>query len=158
MNKLSKKTIKNIAIIIMMAIFFILDRCLKHLALQTISDQPIKLIGSFLQFSFSKNYFIAFSLPLAGLALNILIALIIINLLSYIFYLIINKKAPKNLILPLTLILFGAISNLTDRFIFGYVIDYFDCRYFTVFNIADIMISLGVAYILLESWKNKKYV
>lgn len=159
MNKFSQKALKNIAIVLIMAIFFIFDRYLKYLALQEFSTKKIEIIGSFLQFSLAKNYFIAFSLPLSGKLLNVLILLIIISLVSYIFYLILNKNKQRHLILPLTLILFGAISNFTDRITFGYVVDYFNCRYFTVFNLADAMISFGAIYIIFISWKyNKKYI
>ncbi|MBU1778489.1 signal peptidase II, partial [Patescibacteria group bacterium] len=41
-------------------------------------------------------------------------------------------------------IIFGAISNLTDRLEYGYVIDYFSLKYFTIFNLADVMIVIGV--------------
>lgn len=158
MNKILKKNLKNIAIILIMAIFFILDRYLKHLALTDFADRSIALIKPWFNFSLSKNYFIAFSLPLGGMILNILITLIILTLITYIFYLILNNNKNNWLILPLTLILFGAISNFTDRLNFGYVVDYFDCQYFTIFNIADMMISAGVIYILFISWKYKKYV
>jgi len=151
MNKINKKSIiKNIALLLVVAIFFSLDRYLKYLAIHIFSSQSFNLLGSFLKFSLAKNYYIAFSLPLYGWVLNILISLIIIGLISYIFYLISAKNNQRLIIFSLTLILFGAISNLTDRLIFGYVIDYFDFKYFTVFNLADVMISLGVIMFLFK--------
>jgi signal peptidase II len=38
----------------------------------------------------------------------------------------------------------GAFSNLYDRLHYGYVIDYFDLKYFTVFNLSDVMIIIGI--------------
>lgn len=147
-NTSNKSIIKNIAILLLVAIFFSLDRYLKLLATHGSSHQSPNLLGSLLKFSFTKNYYIAFSLPFYGPILNALIILIIIALIIYIFYLILDKKNQTSSIFPLTLILLGAISNLTDRLNFGYVIDYFDLSYFTVFNIADMMILGGVLYIL----------
>jgi lipoprotein signal peptidase len=45
-------------------------------------------------------------------------------------------------------IILGATSNLADRFQYGYVIDYFDLKYFTVFNLADVLIVGGTIGLL----------
>ena len=38
----------------------------------------------------------------------------------------------------------GAVGNLIDRFARGYVIDFLRLRYWPVFNVADIVITLGL--------------
>ena len=62
--------------------------------------------------------------------------------------------------ISLGLILGGAIGNLIDRVIYGYVIDFFDVYYQTwhwpVFNIADSAITAGVALMLYESFMHKE--
>ena len=62
--------------------------------------------------------------------------------------------------ISLGLILGGAIGNLIDRVIYGYVIDFFDVYYHTwhwpVFNIADSAITVGVALMLYESFMHKE--
>lgn len=159
MNKfIAKISIKNIAIALVIAIFFMADRCLKILALNSASAEPLKLIGQIFSFHFTANYYIAFSLPLAGRIFNFLILLIIAFLIFYILYLILNKKSQKTEIILLTIILFGAISNILDRFSYGYVIDYLELRYFTVFNIADMMISGGAIILIFKNIINKRYV
>lgn len=151
MNKYfyNNRYLQNIAGLIVIAMFFIGDRILKVIALNNGQNKIFPLIKNWLNFHYVPNPYIAFSLPLSGIVLNIIITGFILLLLSYIIYLILNKNSSKALILPLTFILFGAISNLLDRFLYGPVIDYFDLRYFTVFNIADAMISGGVLIILL---------
>lgn len=59
-------------------------------------------------------------------------------------------------ILGLSLILGGAIGNIYDRYVFGYVIDYADLhigsfRPFLIFNVADAAITIGVVIILARS-------
>ena len=59
-------------------------------------------------------------------------------------------------ILPLAMILGGAIGNIRDRYLYGYVIDYADLhiggfRPFLIFNLADAAISIGVAIILVRA-------
>lgn len=51
-------------------------------------------------------------------------------------------------------ILSGAIGNGIDRFLFGYVVDFFDFRLinFPVFNVADVAINIGVILLLLASF------
>ncbi|MCX6795010.1 MAG: signal peptidase II [Candidatus Falkowbacteria bacterium] len=164
MNKLfSKIKFQNIAIAFGIAIFFIADRGLKIFAQNNGSETYFRLLGDWFLFRFTPNPYISFSLPVSGILLNITIILIIIGLIYYIFYLILNKKNlslnhsdRKITLILLTIILFGAISNIQDRLIYGYVIDYLELKYFTVFNLADIMISGGTIILIIKTLKTKK--
>jgi signal peptidase II len=51
-------------------------------------------------------------------------------------------------------ILAGAVGNGIDRFLFGYVVDFFDFRLinFPVFNVADMAINIGVILLLMTSF------
>jgi signal peptidase II len=60
-------------------------------------------------------------------------------------------------ILPLAMILGGALGNIRDRYRFGHVIDYADLHFgdfrpFLVFNLADAAITIGVVIILARSF------
>ena len=50
----------------------------------------------------------------------------------------------------------GAVGNLIDRVLYGYVVDMFDFRFmnFAVFNVADVFVTTGAAlfclYVLLS--------
>ncbi len=61
--------------------------------------------------------------------------------------------------LALALVLGGALGNLIDRVIYGYVIDFIDlywnASHFPAFNIADSAISVGAALLLLDGLKKK---
>ena len=52
-------------------------------------------------------------------------------------------------IIGLLLILLGALSNFFDRLAYGYVIDYFYLKNFTIFNLADASISGGAILALI---------
>lgn len=59
-------------------------------------------------------------------------------------------------ILPLALILGGALGNIRDRVQLGYVVDYADLHFgefrpFFIFNLADAAISIGVAIMLARA-------
>ena len=56
----------------------------------------------------------------------------------------------------LALILGGALGNITDRYVYGFVVDYADFhigtfRPFLVFNVADAAITIGVLIILARA-------
>ncbi len=65
------------------------------------------------------------------------------------------EQRQKLLAVSLALILGGAVGNLIDRLVYGYVIDFIDVYYqawhWPAFNVADAAISIGVALMLLDS-------
>lgn len=70
-------------------------------------------------------------------------------------------RLPKNqqlLSVALAFILGGALGNLYDRAVMGYVVDFISVYYgdwrFATFNIADAAISLGAALLVLDVLKN----
>lgn len=70
-------------------------------------------------------------------------------------------KTPKQQALlsaAFALMLSGAVGNLIDRVLFGYVIDFLDFYgfgyHFPAFNIADSMIFIGAALMIFDSFKN----
>tara|TARA_R110001592_G_scaffold8867_2_gene47906 strand:+ start:2866 stop:3384 length:519 start_codon:yes stop_codon:yes gene_type:complete len=68
-------------------------------------------------------------------------------------------KTPKSqtiLSIAFALMLSGAMGNLIDRVLFGYVIDFLDFHWsgnhFPAFNVADSMIFIGAALMILDSF------
>ena len=57
----------------------------------------------------------------------------------------------------LLLILSGTIGNLIDRVRLGYVIDFIDLRVWPVFNIADMTITIGGAFLVWYIVKGTPY-
>ncbi|MDR6983245.1 signal peptidase II [Rheinheimera pacifica] len=71
-----------------------------------------------------------------------------------------NSRAQLKLNLALSLVLAGAIGNLIDRSIYGYVIDFFHLYYqnwhYPAFNIADSAICIGAALLIWDSFSNNE--
>jgi len=68
-------------------------------------------------------------------------------------------KTPRSqtiLSIAFALMLSGAMGNLIDRALFGYVIDFLDFHWagyhFAAFNVADSMIFIGAALMILDSF------
>lgn len=139
---------------ILAIIFFVcLDRFLKILAVSH-AWRRHNLIGEIFKFSYQPNYHIAFSLPLGGRLLEVVIFLIILSVMAAGLDCLRKQEASK--LAPLALIVLGASSNLYDRLKFGFVVDYLDLKYFTVFNLADAMIVAGVIFLIIFSYKKRK--
>lgn len=113
------------------------------------------ILGDILKLKLAVNSGITFGLDM-NYYLIILFYLIIIPVLIFILFLEYKQKNYFN-IWGLTFIIFGALSNLVDRLFYGAVIDYIDLKYYSVFNLADVMIFLGVIVILLAGFlKNRQ--
>jgi signal peptidase II len=154
--KISKKTV----LFVILAVFLVsADRFFKALCLNGFFGRPIKIIGDIFTLNYVKNYYISFSLPLSGPILTTIIGAIIFVLLIFWLKIVISNfkfQISNFQILPLTILILGAILNFADRLKYGFVIDYFDLKYFTIFNLADIMITAGVVWLIILN-KPKKY-
>ena len=142
---------KKTATMMIIAVFLIVvDRLFKVLALNVFNSQPIEIFNGFkLGFAINKN--VAFSLPAYGVILNLVIIVLIIALVwQFLKLLKIKQTVQASLIF---MVILGAVSNLLDRFLYGGVIDYFDVERFTIFNIADAMITIGIIVFVRISLK-----
>jgi signal peptidase II len=120
----------------------------------------IPVFHDFFGISFSLNYvankgsalgfFAAYSSFLFYLRVGIVIAIII-------YLATIGKKKP--FFLPLMLLVTGAIGNIIDTIIYGHVVDMFHFTFFgysyPVFNIADSLICIAIAWMLIWSLTHK---
>ncbi len=71
-----------------------------------------------------------------------------------------SRKEPYLHGLCYSLILAGAIGNLIDRILLGYVVDFFDFyignSHYPAFNIADSAITVGACLLVLDHFLRKK--
>jgi len=89
-----------------------------------------------------------------GIVFIIIPIIAIILLVFNIYYYRNNDEAlPRSYIVAFSLILGGAIGNLFDRIVYGYVIDFIDFRVWPVFNIADSAITIGAVIIAFKCFQ-----
>jgi signal peptidase II len=138
------------------------DRGSKMLVDGAALGTPQQLIGSFLQIIRGENRgglfgIVQGSAPLlAALSVGVILALVIFHE---------RERLPQ--VTPVTvgvgLLIGGAIGNLIDRLLFGYVLDFIDVgvgslRFWT-FNIADAGISFGILILLIDTlWRSRSTV
>ena len=69
------------------------------------------------------------------------------------------KLTAKLEAISLSLILGGALGNVMDRIMYGYVVDFLDVyvgtSHWPAFNIADSAICLGAILLILDSFKSE---
>ena len=70
-----------------------------------------------------------------------------------------TPRGEKLLPLALALILGGALGNVIDRILHGYVIDFIHAHwgnaYFPAFNVADSAITVGAALLIVDAFREK---
>ncbi len=140
------------------ALVIFLDQASKQIVVATMHLYQSIALTSFFNLTYVQNTGAAFSfLSDAGgwqrWFFSVLAFVISIVLTVWLYRL---KKNETLLAISLALILGGAVGNLIDRVIYGYVIDFLDVYYqswhWPAFNVADSAISLGVMLMLLESF------
>lgn len=76
--------------------------------------------------------------------------------LGIVFWITRLKASQQLLIIALSLVLGGALGNLYDRLMYGYVIDFIDWHignsHWPAFNIADSSIFLGAVLLILDTF------
>ena len=152
---------KNIIILIIIIFSFFLDLLTKNYALNNLIINHSLSINNFLNFTLAFNYGAAFSfLSDAGgwqrwffIAFSFIVIIIISYMMIY------DDNSPY---IAFSFVIGGALGNLNDRIIYGYVIDfievYYDTFYWPIFNIADVAISIGVILLLHNIIFNKKKI
>ncbi len=135
-----------------------LDLAIKGLMLGPLRLQQVGHIDllPFFDFTWTQNYGVSLGMFTATSSegrwmLVGVTAAIAIGVLVWIFR---EKKLGD--ITALALILGGALGNIRDRAVFGYVVDYADLHFgefrpFMIFNLADAAITIGVVIILARS-------
>lgn len=138
--------------ICLLIIFF--TRILAYWGVYSLQGNPITVIPSVLYLSYVENRGAAFGIFQDSKVFLITLSLILFLAITY--YVISRRKNMKvSLLIPLAMVAGGGISNVADRFRFGFVVDYIDVRIiqYPVFNLADICVVLGVIWLAVIIWR-----
>ena len=133
----------------------VIDRVTKLFFRSALSNgQSIKIIPNIFHLTLVRNSGSAFGLFRNQALFFIITSILVIGLIIFCVW----RYRYKDIfmIVALGLILGGAVGNLIDRVLFGYVIDFLDFRIWPVFNIADSSITIGAAILALKVLFNKK--
>ena len=121
-------------------------------------NNSVSVINNFFSITYTHNYGGAWSiLSSSTLFITVISIIVIIGIIYYMYKHKINNNFEK---MGYILLLSGAIGNLIDRIIYGYVIDFLDFNIFgynfPIFNIADICIVCGIFIIVIMQIRGDK--
>jgi signal peptidase II len=133
----------------------VVDQLTKVWAVSALSDGPIRVIGSLLQFRLTRNPGGAFSL------LTNLTPVLAVLAVVMVVYIVRTTRRTADVVMAysLALVLGGAVGNLVDRlvrspgFLRGEVVDFIKVPHWPTFNVADSAITVGVILIAARGWK-----
>lgn len=139
-------------ILLLVSSILLLDQFTKYLAIQFLAPYRVIKILPFLNLVYVENTGTAFGLFRSlGSAFFILTASVATLVIAYLML-----KDSKNWF-AYSLIIGGALGNITDRLFRGYVIDFVDLYlgnfHWPAFNIADTAISIGMVLFIYRSIK-----
>jgi len=135
----------------------LLDQITKAWVVASLADGPLSIIGDRVELRLSRNPGGAFSI-LTGFTplLAVLAAIVAIVLVR-----VAQRAKDPVMVVALSLVLGGALGNLTDRlfrapgFLRGEVVDFVRIGAFPSFNVADSAVTIGAVLLLLWGWRDR---
>ena len=155
-NKIITK--ENFYFLIIVLLIFSLDRYTKIEIIDNLSENSF-YINDFINFDLVWNTGIGFGLfqSSSSLLYNSISLLIAFVILFLIYISFISDKLDK---ISFSLIIGGATGNFYDRIVFKAVPDFIDLHYnnfhWFTFNVADILITLGIIIFLIKGLLENK--
>ncbi|CRK85485.1 Lipoprotein signal peptidase [Candidatus Providencia siddallii] len=143
-------------------IVIIIDLLIKQIILNTLNLYEQYNICRFFRIIYTQNFGIAFGFLASKNNLRRWFFLLVAISVSIILILILSTQDTKKPLINIaySLIVGGAIGNISDRLTHGFVIDYFDFYigdlHWPIFNTADVAICFGTTLIILDSFLSCK--
>ncbi len=142
-----------LVIAIVAIVTFLLDRISKIVMVNNVFNieslsidsvaETVPVIKDVLHFTYLGNDGMAFGMLPDSKALLIALCLVILVIIGVVIY----KTKPKKVLEKVSygMIIGGAIGNLADRIMHGFVIDFIDVRFinYPTFNVADCFVVIG---------------
>lgn len=128
------------------------DQATKCLATHYLKDsEGYAILKDVFELQYLENHGAAFGIMQGQRFLLLLITALILVVLAYLFIRLQSDKRFFWLEILDVFLCAGAIGNMIDRFIYGYVIDflYFKLINFPIFNVADIYVTVSVAIVFI---------
>lgn len=138
----------------------LLDQIIKFLVCKYVTN--ISIIPRFFSLIYAENDGVAFSMLSGSRIIIIIISILLLLFLVYYMNKDYVSKKKDDILMDISYgLLFGGIlGNLFDRVFKMVVIDYVSLNFFgyhfPIFNLADMMITVGVIILALDNIKNVK--
>jgi len=162
---------KRFAVLLSMFLLITLDQLTKFLAYHFLrGNDPVVLIHGVFELRYLENRGAAFGMMQNQIWFFVAGTVIFLLVAGVLFVKLAKRPKLRFLLWLLALICSGAIGNMIDRLVRGFVVDffYFSLINFPIFNMADCYVTVAVALLIFllffyfkeedleEIWKNKK--
>jgi signal peptidase II len=140
------------------AVVFVSDQLAKLAAADYLTRYGNVKLTSFLNFTLVYNSGAAFGFLSSASGWQNIFFIVVTLVAGVVILWMFRRLNPKDQLLAsgLMLILGGALGNLADRLIHGYVVDFIDFYYDTwhwpAFNIADSSITVGAVLLIMDAF------
>lgn len=137
----------------------LLDQIIKYCV--ALNNTSVVVVKNFMSFIYTKNDGVAFSFLSGNKQLIIIITIVLLMFMINMFYkdFIVGKKNYFKVV-TYSFLFAGVFGNFVDRIFRGYVVDYISLNifgyYFPIFNLADVLITIGVIFIIVYTIKEDK--
>ena len=115
-------------------------------------------LNSFFDIVYVQNYGVSFGILSGSVSHWILIIIAALVVLLLIYLIQVSKKKSEKL--AYFIIVIGAISNILDRAMNTFVVDFISIHYrsfyWPAFNLADIYITIGVIMLIISFFKSSE--
>ena len=141
------------------ALVVLVDQLTKAWALRTLPGNPIEVIPNVLSLEYTRNHGAAFGLFSNG---GVVLSVVVLVAIGSVMWMITTLELRLELV-AMGAILGGAIGNVWDRFLYadgfmdGAVVDWIKLPNFWNFNVADAVLTVGVAVLLLSTWRYRDH-
>lgn len=151
MNKFNRKDSIYFIIILLIITF---DYIIKLRVKSNMNiGESIKVIGDFFKITYIQNKGAAF-----GMLQDKQIVFLVVGFITIAFLINLFLKTNDNITkTSISMVIGGAIGNIIDRLLYGYVVDMFDFSgvWSYIFNFADVCVVLGVGILALAIIRQK---
>ena len=147
-----------IACLLLAAVIVGVDQYTKIVAYDVLLGRKPVVILPFFQFGLALNEGAAFGFlsSAGGWQRNFFVGLAAVFSVVLLFWIWREHQRNTWLTIGLALVLGGAIGNMIDRILAGFVIDFlvfhYETWYFPAFNIADVTITIGAIMLILDTF------
>ncbi len=119
--------------------------------------EPTTLIPGILELRYLENRGAAFGIMQGNRLFLVVLPILIVGVLIWYYRTLKISKVDKMTKVSLVLIVAGAIGNLIDRVLHGFVVDMFNFMFidFPIFNVADICVVVGTAVLVITMFINE---
>ena len=146
------KRARVVVLLSLSALLFGCDVASKGVAEANLPGAPISLIDGVLDLRYTQNHGVAFNVlrmvPASVKRIVIfVVGFLVLPMVILLWYR--HWGEPLHQQLGYALIVAGALGNLVDRLVRGYVVDFIHVHHWPIFNVADICVVGGAMWLLL---------